>query len=103
MFLRRVRSALDLETTPAEARPETSSRLLRQVRSGLDLGPATAESRRRVALLLPWLGPLVLAATLAPALGRQAGLAPWVILGVQGLAIAGLLGIVAALARRRSP
>ena len=103
MFLRRVRRAFDLDTPAAEAQPGTSSRLLRQVRSGLDLGPTTAESRRRVALLLPWLGPLVLAATLAPALGRQVGLAPWVTLGVQGLAIAGLLGIVAALARRRAP
>lgn len=44
--------------------------LLRRLRSALDLGPAPAESRRSVARLLSFLGPLVIAATLTPILGR---------------------------------
>lgn len=75
---------------------------LRRVRSVLDLGPAPPESRRTVALLLPLLGPLVVLAALAPLVGRQAGVATWMILTIQGLAIAGLLGIVAAVVRGRA-
>ena len=99
MLLRRLRAALGLDSTGPESRPAATSRfaLLRRVQSALDLGPATAESRRAVALLLPLLGPLVLVATLAPVLGRQTGVATWMVLSVQVLAIAGLLGIVVAI------
>ena len=76
--------------------------LLRRLRAALDLGPATAESRRAVARLLPLLGPLVLVATLAPGLGRQAGVATWMILSAQGLAMVGLLGLVVAMVRGRA-
>jgi hypothetical protein len=45
---------------------------------------------------------LVLVATLAPVLGRQAGVATWMILSAQGLAIVGLLGLVVAMVRGRA-
>ena len=104
MFLRRLRAALGLDSTGPESLPAATSRfaLLRRVQAAFDLGPATPESRRAVALLLPLLGPLVLAATLAPVLGRQAGVATWMILTIQGLAIVGLLGLVVAMVRVRS-
>ena len=75
---------------------------LRRLRAALDLGPAPPESRRAVARLLPLLGPLVLVATLAPILGQQAGVPTWMILSVQGLAIAVLLGLVVAMVRGRA-
>ena len=89
---------------PERSQGERKARtmLLRRLRAALDLGPASPESRRAVALLLPLLGPLVLAATLAPVLGRQAGVATWMILTIQGLAIAGLLGLVVAIVRGRA-
>ncbi len=101
MLLRQLRAALDLDSTSPESLPAAPSRfaLLRRVRSALDLDPARAESRRASARLLPLLGPLVLVATLAPLLGRQAGVATWMILSVQGLALAGLLGLVVAMVR----
>ena len=104
MLLRRLTAALDLDATAPESRPAASGRfaLLRRARSALDLAPATPESRRSEARLLPLLGPLVLVATLAPLLGRQAGVATWMILTIQGLAIAGLLGLVVAMVRRRA-
>ena len=104
MLLRRLRAFLDLDSTSQELRPGAPSRfaLLRRVRAALDLGPATPEARPASAPLLPLLGPLVLASTLAPVLGRQAGVATWMILCVQGLAIAGLLRLVVAMVRGRA-
>ena len=104
MLLRRLTAALDLDATAPESRPAASGRfaLLRRARSALDLAPATPESRRASARLLPLFGPLVLAATLAPVLGRQAGLATWMILSIQGLAVTGLLGLVVAIVRGRA-
>ncbi len=75
---------------------------LRRLRTALDLDPATAKSRGAAARTLPLLGPLVLVATLAPLLGEHAGVATWMILSVQGLAIAGLLGLVVAMVRGRA-
>ncbi len=63
---------------------------------------STPESRRAAARLLPFLGSLLLLDVLAPLLGRQAAVATWVILSVQGLAIAGLLTLVVAVVRVRS-
>ena len=104
MLLRRLRAAIDLDATGPEPQPVAPSRfaLVRRVRSALDLCPATPESRRASARLLPLFGPLVLAATLAPVLGRQAGLATWMILSIQGLAVTGLLGLVVAIVRGRA-
>ena len=64
--------------------------------------PSTPESRRAAARLLPFLGSLLMLDVLAPLLGRQAGLATWMILSVQGLAIAGLLTLVVAVVRVRA-
>ena len=74
--------------------------LLRRLRAALDLDSTGPESRRAVARLLPLLGPLVLAATLAPVLGRQAGVATWMILSAQVSAIVWLLVLVVAMVRR---
>jgi formate hydrogenlyase subunit 3/multisubunit Na+/H+ antiporter MnhD subunit len=74
---------------------------LRRPRSALALDSTTPESRRGSTLLLPILGPLVLAATLAPILGQQARMATWIILSIQGVAIVGLLGLVVAMVRGR--
>ena len=104
MLLRRLRAALDLDSTGPESRPVAPSRfaLVRRVRAALDLDAVTPESRRASARLLPLLGPLVLTATLAPVLGQQARVATWMILSVQGLAIAVLLGLVVAMVRGRA-
>ena len=104
MLLRRLMAALDLDATGTDLRPATPSRfaLLRRAKSALDLGPTAAVSRRASARLLPLLGPLVLAATMAPLVGRQAGMATWMILTIQGLAIVGLLGLVVAMVRGRT-
>jgi hypothetical protein len=98
VLLCRLRATLDLDATAPESRP-TASRfaLLRRARSALDLGPVTPAPR-----LLPLLGPLVLAATLAPVLGQQAGVKTWMILSMQGLAIAGSLALIVAMVRVRS-
>ncbi len=103
MLLRRLRGALDLDSTLSEFRPIARSRFafLRRARTALDLGPAAPESRRASTRLLPLLGPLVLVATLAPVLGRQARVATWMILNMQGLAVAGLLGLIVAMVRTR--
>ena len=104
MLLRRLRAALDLDATAPEPPPAASGRslFLCRVRSALDLDAVTPETRRASARLLPLFGPLVLVATLTPLLGQQARVATWMILGIQGLAIAGLLGLVVAMVRVRS-
>ena len=61
--------------------------------------------RRNPVARLPCCSPCsarFLAATLAPILGQQAGVATWMILSVQGLALAGLLALVVAMVRVRS-
>ncbi len=91
MLLRRLRAALDLDSTGPESLPAAPSRfgLLRRARSALDLGPTTPESRCLSARLLPLVGPLVLVATLAPVLGQQARVATWMILvGARGTYVA---------------
>ena len=102
MLLRRQRAALDLDSTSPESQPTTSRfARLRRVRSSLDLDAAKPESRRASARLLPLVGPLVLAAALAPVPGRKAGVATWMILSVQALAVAGLLRLVVATVQSR--
>ncbi len=100
MLLRRLRTALDLDSTALKSQAATPSRfaLLRRVRSAVDLAPA--KPRGAAARTLALLGPLALVAALAPPMGQQAGMAPWMILSVQELAIAGMLGLVVAMVRQ---
>ena len=75
--------------------------LLRRLRSALDLD-STAESRNMSARLWPLFGVLVSVAALAPLLCQRIGVPTWAILAIQGLATLGLLGLLVAMIRSRS-